>query len=80
MKKLISITLLFVMLRTACGTVENPTPENPPEDSVSDREPTVTAESSPVLADAEEKPDESSGKSVVLFYLRHQSGGLNRRI
>ena len=37
MKKLISITLIFVMLLTACGTVENPTLENPPEDSVSDR-------------------------------------------
>ena len=67
MKKLISITLIFVMLLTACGTVENPTPENPTEDSVSDKELAVTAESSPVLADAEEKPDESSGKSVVYF-------------
>ncbi len=37
MKKLISITLIFVMLLTACGTVENPASENPPEDSVSDR-------------------------------------------
>ena len=78
MKKIISITLIFVILLTACGTAANsapenasedsiPTLENLPEDSASDRELAVTAESTPVIADAEEVPEESSGKSMVYF-------------
>ena len=67
MKKIISITLIFVILLTACGTAANSAPENASEDSVSDRELAVTAESSPVIADAEEMPEESSGQSVVYF-------------
>ena len=67
MKKIIAITLIFILLITACGKGGSPTLVNGSEDIATDTESIVAKEPQPKTVDIENLSDESDGQSVVCF-------------